>query len=87
NLMEDAATAEIARAQIWQWIKSETKTAEGDVVTNALYEKLRDEALAKLSAQPGNRYSEAAKILDQIILSDQFVEFLTIPAYKQLLRG
>ncbi len=85
--MEDAATAEIARAQIWQWIKSETKTAEGDVVTNALYEKLRDEALAKLSAQPGNRYSEAAKILDQIILSDQFVEFLTIPAYKQLLRG
>ncbi|MBK9617583.1 MAG: malate synthase A [Candidatus Obscuribacter sp.] len=87
NLMEDAATAEIARAQIWQWIKSETKTAEGDVVTSALYEKLRDEALAKLSAQPGNRYSEAAKILDQIILSDQFVEFLTIPAYKQLLRG
>lgn len=87
NLMEDAATAEIARAQIWQWIKSKTKTAEGDVVTNALYEKLRDEALAKLSAQPGNRYSEAAKILDQIILSDQFVEFLTIPAYKQLLRG
>lgn len=87
NLMEDAATAEIARAQIWQWIKSETKTAEGDVITNALYEKLRDEALAKLSTQPGNRYSEAAKILDQIILSDQFVEFLTIPAYKQLLRG
>ena len=87
NLMEDAATAEIARAQIWQWIKSETKTAEGDVVTSALYEKLRDEALAKLSTQPGNRYSEAAKILDQIILSDQFVEFLTIPAYKQLLRG
>ena len=87
NLMEDAATAEIARAQIWQWIKSETKTAEVDVVTNALYEKLRDEALAKLSTQPGNRYSEAAKILDQIILSDQFVEFLTIPAYKQLLRG
>jgi len=87
NLMEDAATAEIARAQIWQWIKSKTKTAEGDVVTNALYEKLRDEALARLSAQPGNRYSEAAKILDQIILSDQFVEFLTIPAYKQLLRG
>lgn len=87
NLMEDAATAEIARAQIWQWIKSETKTAEGDLVTGALYAKLRDEALAKLSTQPGNRYSEAANILDQIILNDQFVEFLTIPAYKQLLRG
>ncbi len=87
NLMEDAATAEIARAQIWQWIHSGTKTASGEIVTTDLYKKLRDTMLAQYPNIEGNRFAEAAEILDQLVLSEEFIEFLTIPAYTHLQRG
>ena len=84
--MEDAATAEISRAQIWQYIQIGAKTNEGETVTANLYKELRDAAMKNLTESlgakaEGKRFAEAAEILDQIILTDQFIEFLTIPAY------
>ncbi len=89
NLMEDAATAEISRAQIWQYIRSSAKTDEGEIITAELYKELRDEALKNLRENPltkadSRRFDDAAEILDQIILTEQFVDFLTIPAYKHI---
>jgi malate synthase len=84
NLMEDAATAEISRAQIWQWIKHGVHTSSGERVTRELYERLRDEEVAKLGTPAGNRYADAAEILDSLILNDEFVNFLTLPAYEYL---
>ena len=88
NLMEDAATAEIARAQIWQWIQHKTAMTDGKIVTQDLYKQLRDEEFAKLkeSAPQGGtfRFDEAVKILDSLILKSEFTDFLTISAYPYL---
>lgn len=84
NLMEDAATAEISRAQIWQWIKHKSPLSDGRTVTRALYAELRDEELAKLGGVTTGRYSDAVEILDKLILTDEFVEFLTLIAYDYL---
>jgi malate synthase len=89
NLMEDAATAEISRAQLWQWIHQGAHLADGRVVDFALCDAIIREELgkAKASATPErqNSYDESAKLMRDMIRSPQFVEFLTIPAYKQLL--
>jgi malate synthase len=84
NLMEDAATAEISRAQIWQYIRSSAKTDEGETITAELYKELRDAAMQELTKVDGRRFVDAAEILDQIILTDQFIDFLTIPAYSYI---
>ena len=84
NLMEDTATAEISRAQIWQWIHHNATLEDGRQVTSALYEQMRTEELEKLHSQGESRYPEAAQILDGLILRDDFVEFLTIPAMKHI---
>ena len=84
NLMEDAATAEISRSQIWQWIRHGAELDDGRTVTRALYQQIRDEELAKLGGSGGGRLEEAAEILDQLILTDDFVEFLTLIAYDYL---
>lgn len=84
NLMEDAATAEISRAQLWQWINGGVKTDTGVPVTKELYFLIRDELLQRLSQTPGNRFAEAASLLDQLVLSTEFVEFLTPDAYAIL---
>ena len=84
NLMEDTATAEIARAQLWQWIKLGTRLEDGREVTLSLYEKIRDEEISKLDSQNQGRYSKAAEILDSLVMSESFVEFLTLPAYQLL---
>jgi malate synthase len=82
NLMEDAATAEISRAQLWQWIHHEQTTHEGTPITEAWFRQVREEELGRLSgALP---YAEAAEILDHLVLSDDFFTFLTIPAYQRL---
>src|SRR4051812_7200552 len=81
NLMEDAATAEISRAQLWQWVQNGAKLADGRQVDRAVYEKLRDEEIGKLPAGP--TLTAARKILDSLVLGE-FVEFLTLPAYEQL---
>lgn len=84
NLMEDAATAEISRSQIWQWIRHRAELDDGRPVTRELYRQIRDEELKKLGTQGPGRLAEAAEILDKLILTDEFVEFLTLIAYDYL---
>jgi malate synthase len=82
NLMEDAATAEISRAQVWQWIRHSNKLEDGLTIDRALCRAMLDEELVKLddTARSG-RYRDAAKLFGQLIESDTFPEFLTLPAY------
>jgi malate synthase len=84
NLMEDAATAEISRTQLWQWVHHGAKLDDGRVVDAALYRRIRDEELAKIGERP--HVQTAAAIFDDLILADELADFLTIPAYEQLLR-
>ena len=84
NLMEDAATAEISRGQIWQWIRHGAELDDGRSVTSDLYESLRDDELAALGGRGESRYGDAVEILDQLVLNDEFTEFLTLPAYEYL---
>jgi len=91
NLMEDAATVEISRAQIWQWIHHPKGILDdGRRITIALFRQLVQEELDKIKATIGQeqygkrKFTEASHILDEIITSDQFVEFLTLPAYRHL---
>ncbi|HTC17809.1 MAG TPA: malate synthase A [Stellaceae bacterium] len=91
HLMEDAATAEISCAQIWQWIRHRAKLADGRVIDKPLCRKLLDEELEKLKQLAGaeayakGRYRDAAKIFVDLIEAQRFPEFLTIPAYEQLM--
>ena len=90
NLMEDAATAEISRAQIWQWIRSPKGVLDdGRKVTIELFRQMLPEELYKVrqllgTAYDDGRYEEAAELFDQITTSESFVEFLTLPAYEQI---
>jgi len=90
NLMEDAATAEISRSQIWQWIRSpKGKLEDGRKVTVELFRQLLKEELPKVREYQGEagwkagRYEDAAKLFDQITTGD-YVEFLTLPAYAMI---
>ena len=85
NLMEDVATAEISRTQLWQWIQHGAELPNGGTITAELYSKVREEELAALIASAGrnSRYQEAATLLDELVLGE-FQEFLTIPAYPHL---
>jgi malate synthase len=85
NLMEDAATAEISRSQLWQWRTSATRLADGREASADLYRSIRDEELRRLGgASPGNRLADAAGLLDRLVLDDEFAEFLTLRAYSLL---
>ncbi|MCA9837673.1 MAG: malate synthase A [Trueperaceae bacterium] len=85
NLMEDAATAEISRAQLWQWIKNGSTLDDGRSVSTEMYKEIRDEELARLKAEYGeSRFDEAADIMNQLILTDDFISFLTLPAYEHI---
>jgi malate synthase len=84
NLMEDAATAEISRAQLWQWVRNSAKLADGRTASADLYQKVRDEEVAKLGGPQQGRLRDATEILDGLVLSQEFAEFLTLPAYKYL---
>jgi len=89
NLMEDAATAEISRSQIWQWIRSPKGVLEdGRKVTKELFREMLAKELPKVKAELGKagwsagRYEEAAKLFDRITTDDNYVEFITLPAYE-----
>jgi malate synthase len=90
NLMEDAATAEISRSQIWQWVHNDATTAEGTAITPEWVRQVEDEELAKIRAVVGDerfqagRYDEARELFEQVALADDFEEFLTVPAYERL---
>ena len=87
NLMEDAATAEISRSQVWQWVRNGVRLAEGPTVDRDLVRRIENEELAELREAYGDelygsgRFEEARRIFDQVALADEFVEFLTLPAY------
>jgi malate synthase len=86
NLMEDAATAEISRSQLWQWRNTATRIEDGRSVTGGLYTAIRDETLAALGGPGGGNghLPEAAELLDGLVLDDDFAEFLTLRAYALL---
>jgi malate synthase len=93
NLMEDAATAEIARSQVWQWTRSPKGILDdGRRITRELVRKLIPEELARVKASLGDpewragRYPEAAELFEALILTDDYVEFLTLPGYECLMR-
>jgi malate synthase len=81
NLMEDAATAEIARGQLWQWRRHGATLDDDRPVTAELYRALRDDELGKLRRFEGDRFDDARALIDRLVLDDEFAEFLTIPAY------
>ncbi len=84
NLMEDAATAEIARSQIWQWIHHDKgKLDDGRPVTESLYLQLLDEELKKMP-ETGLPYGKAAELLTELVTQAEFTEFLTLPGYQKL---
>jgi malate synthase len=83
NLMEDAATAEIARAQLWQWVHHGAPLADGGTADLDLYRRLRDEELERL-ADSVPHLREAAEVLDRLVEPDEFADFLTVEAYARL---
>ncbi|WP_214322120.1 malate synthase A [Nonomuraea sediminis] len=88
NLMEDAATAEISRSQIWQWIHNDvTLTDTGAQITRELVEQIIAEELAKIATEPGHDaelYGQAEALFKEVALNDDFAEFLTLPAYARM---
>jgi malate synthase len=89
NLMEDAATAEISRSQIWQWLHNDVKLADGPAVTRDLVEQIIGEELATIRAELGDgydesRYEQATSLFTEVALADQYVDFLTLPAYERM---
>src|SRR6266566_387538 len=89
NLMEDAATAEISRSQIWQWVHNEITLDDGPEVTRALVEQIIAEELGKIAASLGGAfdpalYEQAAALFTEVALADDYAEFLTLPAYERM---
>ena len=90
HLMEDAATAEISRAQLWQWIKHEAVINDGSPITNERFKLWLKEELDGIQFQVGTnrfeqgKFTEAAQLFSEMITKNEFDEFLTIPAYNQL---
>jgi malate synthase len=88
NLMEDAATAEISRSQVWQWVHGSVQLAEGTTVTEQLVRTVIEEELAKIRDAVGDeafasgRWEQARTVFEQVALADDFVDFLTLPAYE-----
>lgn len=83
NLMEDAATAEISRGQLWQWMHQRVVTAEGTLITRGVVERELAAALAQFGGDPGNRFAEAAEVFRAVTLEEDFPTFLTITAYTR----
>jgi malate synthase len=90
SLMEDAATAEISRTQIWQWVRHGAQLEDGRTVTAALVREVLDEETAKIREQVGaetwtaGRPADTREIFDRVALSPELIEFLTLPAYELL---
>ena len=90
NLMEDAATAEISRSQIWQWVANGARLSSGEVVSASMAREAIDAEMATLRGQLGEaafdeyRFEEARALFERVALAPDFVEFLTLPAYELL---
>ena len=94
GLMEDAATAEIARGQVWQWIRHEATVEDGRVITPELVRRLETLELERIRSEIGDdewfekegRPDLSRSLFERVALSEELVEFLTLPAYEELLR-
>ena len=90
NLMEDAATAEISRSQVWQWLHTGIKLAEGEVVSSELVTRVIAEEMAKITAIlsadsiVNGRWNDAREMFENMVLSNDYPEFLTLPAYAKM---
>ena len=90
NLMEDAATAEISRAQVWQWLNLGATLDDGRQVTRDLFRNALTDEMNKLRTAftpavfEGGRFAEAIKLFSDMSLAKDFEEFLTLPAYRLL---
>jgi malate synthase len=89
NLMEDAATAEISRSQVWQWIHNSVRLDDGQLVTRELAERIIDEESASIRDAAGAafdtpRFEQAASLFSAVALADDYTEFLTLPAYEEM---
>lgn len=90
NLMEDAATAEISRSQVWQWLHHGAKLADGRQITPFLIEEVLEDEMQAIEREIGaerftsGRFNEARDLFSRMILTPQFTEFLTLPAYDYL---
>jgi malate synthase len=85
NLMEDAATAEISRSQIWQWIHASAVTDDGEIITHHWVEELVDEEFAGLQRFDGDRFDDARELFEEVACGEHFPTFLTVPAYARFL--
>jgi malate synthase len=85
--MEDVATAEISRSQIWQWVHNAARLSSGEPVDADLVRRIADEEMQQLrtvmgeQAYDAGRFKEAREVFEQVALADDFVDFLTLPAY------
>ncbi|MCG2622627.1 malate synthase A [Arthrobacter sp. I2-34] len=86
NLMEDAATAEISRSQIWQWIHVRAVTDHGEIVSDHWVRELLEEEFARMPRFDGDRFDDAREIFEEVALGEEFPAFLTLPAYERFLR-
>jgi malate synthase len=84
NLMEDAATCEISRAQLWLWVQRGARLEDGQLITKELYQQFRDQEIAKLGGPQVGKLRQAAELIDGLVLKPDFEEFLTLPAYRLL---
>jgi malate synthase len=90
NLMEDAATAEICRAQLWQWLRHGERTAEGKSITPELFHQLLGEELERIHLEVGSARTQsgvfptATRLFAGMVTSDSFDDFMTLPAYELL---
>ncbi|HET6697996.1 MAG TPA: malate synthase A [Nocardioidaceae bacterium] len=90
NLMEDAATAEISRSQVWQWLHNDVQLSNGHTVTRELVEQLIDEEMATIKDRVGEeafasgRWNDARDTFAEMALSDEYADFLTLPAYERM---
>jgi len=90
NLMEDAATAEISRTQVWQWIRHKATLDDGRLIDEALCRKIIEEEQAALRGRIGDerfarsKNADAASLFAELMLADPYIEFLTLPAYDRV---
>ncbi|WP_017612746.1 malate synthase A [Nocardiopsis salina] len=89
NLMEDAATAEISRSQIWQWLHNDVTLEDGPKVTADLVRTIIDEELVTIREELGQAfdeklYQQAKELFSEVALADEYVDFLTLPAYERM---
>jgi malate synthase len=90
--MEDAATAEISRGQVWQWIRHGARLDGERVLTVELFRQIAAQELERVQTLvgpdrfAGGRFGLAVKLYDQLITAEEFTEFLTLPAYDELLK-